>query len=118
MIGSQRKVHRLIWLVMAVILPVLLFFATKDLEFGSKPYQDQEQLEVKLTKNKTVLIELKKPFPNASSVIYEVDSNGNLGKLLGQFQGMGTYEFELSDTASGIAVVDKLKNTNIYTTTF
>ncbi len=120
MIAKQRKAHKLVWLLMAVVAPILLFFAIKDLDFAAniKATETTEQFKVDLAKDRTVLITLSKPLPSSSSVLYEIDAAGKLGKVMGQLQGKGTYKFQVSEAASGIAIVDKIKNENIYTTTF
>jgi hypothetical protein len=121
MIAKQRKAHRYIWLLLSITIPFLLFFAVKNLQFPSNTTlinQEGMVFETTLMENRIVHIQLNKPIPNSSSVVYEIDSNGELGRVLGQIKSKAEYRFQLSKNAYGISVVDKIKNENIYTTTF
>ncbi|SHG85829.1 hypothetical protein [Flagellimonas flava] len=120
MIAGQRKAHRQIWLAIGLALPILLFFATRDLDFSGETEDvgHPDQFVSKMLQNRTLHLKLNAPLKNPSAVVYAIDSKGNPGKILGQLYGEGEYQFILPVDASGISVVDELKNEKIYTTTF
>ncbi|MEM9648514.1 MAG: hypothetical protein AAF969_08530 [Bacteroidota bacterium] len=120
MIAGQRKAHQRIWLSMGLVLPIFLFFATKDLDFlvEAEDVGHPDQFVAKMLENRTLYLKLNIPLQNPSAVVYAVDSEGNPGKILGQLFGVGEYQFILPLDASGISVVDELKNEKIYTATF
>ncbi len=110
MIASQRKAHRVIWLILVIVIPVLLFFAVKNLDFSSAQNNSQkEQISAQMKEGK-VQIELHTSFASPSAVVYELTHEGKAGKVLGQLAGIGEYTFQASDNIMGILVLDKIKN--------
>ena len=110
MISGQRKVHKFIWLVLAVVLPVLLFLAIRNLNFSpTQIVSVEEQVIAKMIEGK-VEIELNIPFESPSAVVYELTHEGKTGRVLGQLEGAGTYSFPASENSRGILVLDNIKN--------
>ncbi len=114
MISSQRKAHKYVWLVLALVLAVLLILTIKDLDFTTNfGIVENEQLRAQLNDD-TIIIQLSKPFQNPSMVVYELDSGNERGKVLGQLHGIGSYTFKASPKVMGIVVVDEIKKKELY----
>lgn len=116
MISSQRKAHKFIWLGIVVIIPILLFFAIRDLEFSSpfaKNQLPQEELSVSLDRP-LVKVHLHRPLKSPSVLVYELDSKGKRGAVLGQLQGVGTYTFSTAPKSKGILIFDEIKKEEHY----
>ena len=110
MIARQRKAHKLIWMGLAIAIPILLFFASKNLDFSSVQNPSQEeQLVVKMVGD-NVQIELNTPLASPSAVVYELTQDHKAGQVLGQLEGIGEYTFQASKTTKGVLVLDKIKN--------
>lgn len=110
MISGQRKAHKFIWVLLAVGLPILLFFIIRNLDFSStQTYSQKNQIDAKMKEGK-VEIELNTPFASPSAVVYELNQGGKKGHVLGQLEGMGTYTFQASENSMGILVLDEIKN--------
>ena len=114
MILSQRKAHKYIWLVITIAIPILLFFAIKDLDFSSKPGTlKSKQLTAYIEEN-TLQIQLNEPFKSPSPLVYEMDTNGKVGKLIGQLRGVGNYKFMVSSKVKGLVVLDGIKKEELF----
>ncbi|RNC84226.1 MAG: hypothetical protein ED556_12280 [Winogradskyella sp.] len=128
MTSGQRKAHKIIWLALVVVIPVFMFFSIKGLNFDQARTSTLAEIEeskstiLKATENdliKTNLYKshmeviLKAPLKTASAIVYEVDTEGKRGKLLGQLKAVGIYKFNITDLPNGILVYDKLKDIEI-----
>ena len=131
MILKQRKRHKYIWLTIAMILPIAMFFAAKNVSFhqvekkmpqlanktNAMARATNKQLEIALVKTTnasyTLEIQLKEPLVSTSSLVYGLDATGNKGVLLGQLNGIGDYNFVSRKSVSGIVVHDAIKGNEI-----
>ena len=114
MILSQRKSHKYIWLVITIAMPILLFFAIKDLDFSSKSNTLQPKQVTAYVEGNTLQIQLNEPFKSSSLLIYEIDANGKAGKIIGQLAGVGNYKFMLSSKVKGLVIVDGIKKDELF----
>ena len=130
MTNGQRRIHKYIWLIMALILPVLVFMSVRHLNLESRTAQQSSDAE--LTPNaliveqdwiKTAIVDtedgntlhlrLKKPLKHPSALVYTLNDNGQKGELLGQLQGIGDYEFTMKSSFEGILIYDAIKGVEI-----
>ncbi len=133
MTSGLRKTHLLIWLVLAMLLPVLLFFAVKNLavfqsnsahnspveisEGNVLKVQENDMVKASLFKNHIELI-LKSALQNPSSVVYAMDEKGNKLNVIGQLTAAGIYSFDINKLPKGIIITDTIKNEDITKFTF
>lgn len=114
MIAGQRSAHKVIWLLLIITIPVLLFFAINELKFNTIEVTTESQvLEVELV-DKKLNLTLNTPFKSASTVVYELNKTGKSGVPIGQLQGVGNYSFHVSNDITGIVVVDVIKERELY----
>ncbi len=131
MIASQRRAHKLIWLVIAVLVPIFLFFTIKNLTFSpptnaqeanigfaySDFYKKVENEFVSMVfygdERNHLELYVKKPLKSASSIVYALDKSGNKAHVLGKISGTGKYRFDAKIGISGILIHDVLKNREI-----
>lgn len=124
--SGLRKRHKYIWLFLAVVIPVLLILVIKDLDFrettgmnqtsealASPIYHAEHDLMdvVVIEKGGARVLELnvKKPLKNASSVIFSLTENQEIG----QIEGVGVYSFPLKNEVGGIIIKDVIKSQEI-----
>ncbi len=126
--SKQRKAHKYIWLLIALVVPVLMVFAIKDLDLLSsksnaspnhiiskeKPLSvfENDLVKTAVFDNRLELI-LKSTLKNSSSVIYEMDKKGNKSSVIGQLTTAGIYNFKINNRPKGIIISDDLKNITI-----
>lgn len=119
MILPLQKRHRLVWSVLAILLPVgfiSAYMAIQEIPVNSveyeiftneKPFSEREDEFFKITEDEIILedsiinlltIKIKKPINQAAAVIYisETDQVDNQ-KSIGQLNKVGTYMFTLED---------------------
>ena len=128
MTSGQRKAHTYIWLLLALLIPVIMVFSIKDLEWtqldskGISEISSVKKGVLKTSENtiikaslypKNLEIIVKKPIKNASALVYEVDNRGLKRALLGQISAVGIYTFSARPSISGIIIIDGLKETEI-----
>ncbi|MDT0558998.1 hypothetical protein RM697_10085 [Ichthyenterobacterium sp. W332] len=126
--SSQRKWHGFVWLLIVLIVPAILFLSVKDLNLFTWEATHSEELKslksdpisvaennlVKLSLfESSVEIILKKTLKHPSSVIYEIDAQGNKGQLIGQLTTVGLYNFNITELPYGILIYDSIKETEI-----
>lgn len=132
MTSGLRKAHRYIWLILVIVIPVIIVFAIKDLQFtdtntvqitteeftkkNAKPDFENEIIKVAFYPNDIELI-LKEPLKNASSTVYAIDGN-NEKMVLGQLTTPGKYQFEVQNTPKNIMLYDQIKDSLITKTNF
>ena len=115
MIASQRKAHKRIWLCMAIVIPVLLFFAVRNLTLTGTvdSTSPSEPLKAQFDEDR-ITITLKTSFKGASAVVYGLDKEGKPGRPLGQLLGPGTYCFWTLDDLMGVVVVVEIKEQELH----
>lgn len=115
MIASQRRLHKFVWMGLAIVVPFLMFFAIKNLSFKThKEIQLNNERLITTFNGETVKIELIEPLKTPSAVIYQLDTSGRKDKVLGQIESLGTYEYPVSGPTMGIVIVDEIKNEEIF----
>lgn len=132
MTSGQRKAHKVIWILIGITLPVLIFFSIRNLDFSEK----KEQIPTEQTKNATystsaendlikvnssansIQVILKSSLKTSSSVVYTINENGEKGNALGQVSTVGIYDFTIKEKVKGIVIVDKIKEVEITKLTF
>ena len=126
MTSGLRKIHKLSWLLIAVVGVVFLFFTISELNFDSqKETQTQlteESLSSTVTENEWVQITLsadrlkvvlKKTLKASSSVVYALDESGERGNGLGQVSTVGIYQFPVDGAVKGILIYDPIKEVEL-----
>ena len=129
MTSALLKTHKFIWIVLVLIIPVILFFAIKDLSFFSSEENniefsvsddemigssENEFIKAVVLKDTSQIIRLnlilKSPLKNPTSVVYALNENDEKGVLIGQLTTTGNYSFTLASPLKGILVYDTLKD--------
>jgi len=128
MTSGLRKVHKYIWLLLLIIVPVIMFFSIKDLDIFSSENNATSQLKgskkvnLKTFENDIVKasvfenhieIILKSTLKNSSSIVYEMGEKGNKSDVLGQLTTAGIYNFDINNLPKGIIIYDELKQVEI-----
>ncbi len=127
--AQLRKRHKYIWLVLVVMLPVLLGFVIKDLNFSSQKTITKQLAngsilkEIKTDNVHAVLrkqdsgylleVNLIKPLQSASNLLQGVADTSKEVFVIGQLEGMGLYRFDLDQDIQGIMIYDALKKQEI-----
>lgn len=125
MTSGLRKAHKYIWLLLVIVVPTLIVFAIKNLEFfpsennaaatfsASKDTaltsKENAIIKVSVFENSIEII-LKTTLKSASSIVYSLDANGNKSKSIGQLTTAGIYTFKTDAMPKGILIIDELKN--------
>ena len=132
MTSGLRKAHKLIWLFLIIVIPIIMFFSVKNLDFyaqqesNSIPSELDSYENFETDKNDilnavisrtedsiVVTLEIKTPLKAPSAEVYEIDENGKKSLYLGQLSIVKTYNFNVSSEATGILIYDALKDTEI-----
>ena len=128
MISGQRKAHYIIWILIAICVPVFMFLSVKGLDFDTTERESPVTEKVKkgnLLKtsenefmkanvyNDHLEIILKLPLKNASTIVYNTDENGKRLNSVGQITASGIYTFKINDELLGVALYDAIKETEI-----
>ena len=128
MTSGQRKAHKYIWLFIAIVIPLIMFFAVKDLDISTSQsseksfdlvskekvlnvYEDAI-IKASVYKNHIEII-LKSTLKNASSVVYETNTKGGKSNVIGQLTTAGIYKFNINNLPKGIIVFDDIKKVDI-----
>lgn len=133
MTSGQRKAHKVIWILIGITLPVLIFFSIRNLDFSitkkktniskrmpnadALKVAENEIVKVSLFENSIEVI-LKSSLKTSSSVVYTINENGEKGNALGQVSTVGIYDFTIKEKVKGIVIVDKIKEVEITKLTF
>jgi hypothetical protein len=128
MTSGQRKVHKFAWILMAITIPILIFFSIKNLDFSetkeSKTLVKQmskkdalkiaenEQIGASLFENSIEII-VKSTLKTSSTVVYTMKESGEKGIALGQVSTVGIYTFSITNSIKGIVIFDEIKQTEI-----
>ena len=133
MTSGLRKAHKYIWLLIAIVIPIGMIFAIKDLDFYSSERHNISELEgskeVSLNSFENDIVKvsvyeshieliLKLTLKNSSSIVYEMNTKGNKSNVLGQLTTAGIYKFKINKLPKGIIISDDLKNVDITKFTF
>ena len=125
-----RKRHKWMWMIISPVLAILLFLSAKNLDFfpASETFpmgkvegnlvNETENDEIKAILSNTseqylLNIWVKTPLKSTSSVVYEINSKGEKGAVLGQLEGEGSYVFPSKSMIKGFVVIDEIKNQQI-----
>ena len=121
---GQRRAHKYIWLTLAIAIPAIMIFATKDLnilpskKIGKSNDLVTNKIALKIFENDIVKVSLfenqmevilKATLKNSSSVIYEMNIAGEKSNTLGQLSTAGIYKFNIKNLPTGIIISDDLK---------
>ncbi|MEM1337326.1 MAG: hypothetical protein AAF634_07425 [Bacteroidota bacterium] len=115
MIATQRRMHLVIWILIAVVLPVVMLLAVKDLhvlDTAGNTVAEIAPLSVS-RRGRSVTVQVDTPLKSAASIVYEMDADGNKGSVLGQLKGRGNYTFLISPKTKGIYIIDAIKNVEL-----
>ncbi|MBL4606128.1 MAG: hypothetical protein JKY02_10845 [Flavobacteriaceae bacterium] len=128
MTSGQRKVHKFAWIMIAIAIPVLVFFSIRNLDFsGTKEtkqivVQASKENVLKVAENELIKANLfensievivKTPLKTPSSIVYSINKNGKKRTFLGQVATVGIYNFNLDTAAQGIVIFDAIKEVEI-----
>lgn len=128
MTSGLRKVHKFIWLLLIIIVPIIMLLSVKDLNvFSSKnntssAVEGSKKLNLNSFENdivKTSVFEshveiiLKSTLKNSSSIVYEIDKKGNKSSVIGQITTAGIYNFKINNRPNGFIIYDDLKQIEI-----
>ena len=128
MTSGLRKVHKYIWLILVIIIPIIIIFSIKDLGVFSSENGAALQIEnskkvnigsfendlIKATlTGSQIKIVLKATLKNSSSVVYVTDTKGNKLEIIGQLTTAGIYSFNSNARPKGIIISDDLKDVQI-----
>lgn len=131
--SRQRKSHTFIWLFSVITVPLVMIFSVKDLDILSSKNNQKTKNEVSIEKRLDVVensiikatlyktyveIVLKSSLKNASSVVYELNSEGEKSTIIGQLSTAGIYRFSIHKLPNKLLIYDDLKQTNITKITF
>lgn len=138
--ADLRKRHKYNWLLLAVLLPILLIFIIKDLDFSNSsrhivnnevrsiPFvkvlkeKENELIKIELlqeTKEKSFHLVIKKPIKSASTIGYLVYSENKKVKLPGKMDKVSGYVYSLGneklnfDAILGVILHDEIKGKEI-----
>lgn len=122
--------HWKIWSTLAVIIPLGIITATRNLNIHIHPFEEQapyrkatipgaafENERLILTKNKlektTLLtIVMKEPLKHPSTTVYGINKEQSR-QLLGQISSTGTYQFESEEDWNIVLLYDEIKKLEI-----
>lgn len=131
MTSDLRKAHQIIWVVLAILIPVLLAsavlgipkpaFNDKDLLITDTvdkdpPIYESESITLFLDQNGTegnLRLFLKRPLPHPSALVYAASSKAAQGTYLGQLNKKGIYEFAVDKSMEEIRIYDAIKKEEI-----
>lgn len=131
MTSNLRKAHKVIWIALAIAVPVLLVFSVLGIQASPltdaafrEPSQTEEQRQVLdnddlfigLTSNSIQVI-LKKPLKSPASVAYSVSKTKSEEVYLGTLGKKGIYNFPVDRSVQHIRIYDGLKKDNLLTVT-
>ncbi len=133
MTSGLRKTHLIMWLMIAVISPIILIITIKNLNiFDSESVivlsnTNQKKVLVEddffkislddLSENHSIEIIVKKPLKASETSVFSLNKKGEKDLFLGQITTTGVYTFKCNQV-SGIAFFDTIKNEFITKYTF
>ena len=133
MTSGLLKTHTYIWLVMIIVIPVLLFFSIRNLEFSTPTQEvfygsnvvgeplttgENEFIKAIVYKDDTskLMLEvvLKTTLKNSSALVIPITENGDEASI-GQVSDKGVYTFILEKKPKSLSLKDALKDEYITT---
>lgn len=127
MTSGQRKVHKFAWISIGIVIPVLIFFSIRNLDFQEPQHSsaviettseaaiksvENEFLKLNLYSNSIEVI-VKTSLKTPSAVVYTINENEIKERTLGQVSTVGIYRFNTNERAKGIIIFDGIKKTEI-----
>ncbi len=125
MITSLRKTHKILWMLLAIVMPLLIVLSIGSIKkvlltdsdvivnstSGNTLLENQQfTISIHKTNNTLILhVVLKKPLKNASSLVYSTPND----ILIGTITKKGIYDFELPSGSNGIRIYDEIKEIDI-----
>jgi len=123
MTSGLRKAHKYSWLLLAIIIPLIMFFALKDVSLSSgndsaTSFEPSKEPILKMVENDVIKVSLlsnsieiilKRTLKNASSIAYISDLSGNKNQIIGQLSTVGVYRFNMETLPKSIILYDELK---------
>ena len=123
----ERKIHKLIWIILVIITPIFLVFAATsikepfitdtDLKVSNsnkgKIIIQNDQLDVYKISDKQLQVIVKTPIKSASSSVYGVTTTKK-ETFLGTIDKKGIYQFNINSNYSSLKIVDNIKKTNLF----
>ncbi|MDH7447762.1 hypothetical protein [Aquimarina sp. 2201CG14-23] len=130
MTSGLRKTHKIIWLLLIIVIPILLVLSVNSIKesllidgdvtvsetSGQRTVLDDESFLIgikELETSNTLQLILKKPLKSASSLVYGVTPSNTDGKYLGTLDKKGVYTFKIDKSIKSIRVYDEIKKNNI-----
>ncbi|AXT19122.1 hypothetical protein D7030_14140 [Flavobacteriaceae bacterium AU392] len=132
MTSDLRKVHKIIWIILIIAIPVLIVFSIKsikeplftdsDLKIVSKnnvqnTILDNDSFHISVQGKNTSLnmlnIVVKKPLKSASSIVYGTSSDSGKEIYLGVIDKKGIYTFDIDRSIKGLRIYDDIKKIDI-----
>ncbi|MGB5818674.1 MAG: hypothetical protein WBG90_04255 [Saonia sp.] len=131
MTSDHRKTHQLIWLGLAIVMPILLVLSILGIK--EPAFTDSELIVKANVKNKqlvwedetftvyldsentlgSVQIFLKRPLRSPAPIVYATSSKNSGQAYLGKLDKKGVYNFEIDHTTDGIKIYDALKKEDL-----
>ncbi|MGV6830779.1 MAG: hypothetical protein ACWA5P_04330 [bacterium] len=123
---KQRKWHGLIWIIIILVVPTIMYLSIKDISYNDNgiknqeitassesnlPFKENDLIKV-IVRDDSIDIIIKRPLKNASTLMYSMDSDGKK-RLLGQIGEANFYNFKTNNTPKVIVLFDTIKNIEI-----
>lgn len=131
MTSGLRKTHKIIWILLLIIIPVLIMFSIHSIKeplltdgdvliseevSGQRTILENDSFYISIKEQNSsnaLQVILKKPLKTASSIVYGVTSSNGDGKYLGTLSKKGIYKFEVDKSIKSILIYDDIKKNNI-----
>ena len=128
---NLRKTHKIVWMLLVILVPVLIVFSileikeplltdadlvvTKSLAPQKMVFEDVNfRVGVATGEGEdTLQIILKRPLKSASAVVFGITSKGNKQEYLGTIDKKGVYTFRIKKSLKNIKIHDGLKGEDI-----
>lgn len=120
---NLRRGHFIIWIILFILLPIVMFFAVQHLNFSNRQnaaktmlttdnvYSSAENKLIKVVVLRDgdafeLQVELIKPLKSASALLYNVEANA----VIGQLQGVGVYRYKLNKPLKTLQIKDPIED--------
>ncbi|WP_025667164.1 superantigen-like protein SSL4 [Aquimarina megaterium] len=131
MTSGLRKTHKIIWIVLIIIMPVLIVLSIKSIKeplltdgdlsltpilSGQRIVLDDDSFFIGIKEQNSLnalQIILKKPLKSASSLVYGVLPSKKKDTYLGVLDKKGVYMFEIDKQIRSIRIYDEIKKSDI-----
>ncbi|WP_106793291.1 hypothetical protein [Aquimarina sp. Aq78] len=130
MTSGLRKMHKIVWILLIIVMPVLIFLSIKSIKeplltdgdvsltpirSGQRIVLDDDSFFIGIKEQNSLnalQIILKRPLQSASSLIYGI-SNHKKDTYLGTLDKKGVYTFEIDKKIRSIRIYDEIKKNDI-----